>query len=182
MSINGISSSSVYQTNSAQSYRSRFDQIKDDFQKLGQDLQAGNLSQAQQDFTSLSQSIAPAQPNTNSPISQALATLGQDLQSGNLSGAQQDYSSLLQGLQSSAGQVHHHHHHHHAGANGQQNSAISQAFATLGQDLQSGDLSGAQQAYSTIQNYLQNLGYSSSSSSISSSAAQAAGSSVNFTV
>jgi len=183
MSVNGISSSSVYQSNSAQNYYSKFDQIKGVFQKLGQDLQAGNLSQAQQDFTSLSQSISPAQPNTNSPVSQAFATLGQDLQSGSLSGAQQDYSKLLQGLQSGAGQVHrHHHHHHHAGANGQQNSAISQAFATLAQDLQSGDLAGAQQAYSTIQSYLQNLNYNSSSSSSSGSAAQSSGSNVNVTV
>ena len=180
MSISGVFTSNIYQTNSAQSYRSTLDQIKGDFQKLGQDLQAGNLPQAQQDFASLSQTISPVQPNN--AVSQVFTTLGQDLQSGNISGAQQDYSTLLQSLQSGAGQVHHHHRHrHHAAANAQQNSAISQAFAALGQDLQSGDLSGAQQAYATIQNYLQNLGYSSSSTSSSNSTTQPAGSNVNVT-
>jgi len=181
MTISGVYTNAVYQSKSIQSYRNKLDQVKSGFRKLGQDLQSGNLSQAQQDFTSLSQTISAVPTNTSSVVGQALATLGQDLQSGNLSGAQQDYSKLLQGLQSGAGQVHRHHH-HHAGANGQQNSAISQAFATLRQDLQSGDLSGAQQAYATIQNYLQNLGYSSTSTLSSGLAAQAAGNSVNVTV
>jgi len=48
----------------------------------------------------------------------------------------------------------HHHHHHHGGGGSQQN-AISQMFQQLGQDLQSGQLSAAQQAYGSLQQELQ---------------------------
>jgi len=48
----------------------------------------------------------------------------------------------------------HHHHHHHGGGGSQQN-AISQMFQQLGQDLQSGQLSAAQQAYGSLQQEFQ---------------------------
>jgi hypothetical protein len=35
---------------------------------------------------------------------------------------------------------------------------VNQAFSTLGQDLQAGNLSGAQSAFATLQNDLQQIG------------------------
>jgi hypothetical protein len=52
MSIPGIASSlfSQFDPNAAQA---KFQQIKQGFQQLGQDLQSDNLAQAQTDFTAL---------------------------------------------------------------------------------------------------------------------------------
>jgi hypothetical protein len=102
MSIVGILSSNLFSagsaqnTPSAQPNPSAFQQIKTEFEQLGQALQSGNLSQAQADFAKLSQNISAATqssdtttPATNaSPAAQAFAQLGQDLQSGNLQGVQ----------------------------------------------------------------------------------------------
>jgi hypothetical protein len=70
-------------------------------------------------------------------------------------------------------QMHHHHHHH--GGGGSQANAIDQMFQQLGQDLQSGQLSAAQQAYTSLQQELQQFAgatgaTSSNSSSVSFSA------------
>jgi len=92
---------------------------------------------------------------------QEFQQLGQDLQSGNLSAAQQDYATIQQDFQSHAAA--HGHHHHHGGGSGQQ-SEISQLLSELGQALQSGNLSSAQQAYSTLMQDFQQFGQSSGSS------------------
>ena len=150
MSVAGISSTNVFQPDYAQS---NFKKVKSDFSQVGQDLQSGNLSQAQADFATLQKDL-PQQSgqNPSGQIGQDFTNLAQALQSGNLSQAQQAFSTTQNDLQS-AGQAHHHHHHH--GGGGGQNSAISQDFTQLGQALQSGDLSSAQSAFSTLQNDLQ---------------------------
>ena len=76
--------------------------------------------------------------------------LGKDLQSGNASAAQQDFANLQQDLQSQGAQGHHHHHHGGGAGSGQQTN-IAQEFAQLGQDLQAGNVTAAQQAYSAVQ-------------------------------
>ena len=68
------------------------------FQQLTSALQAGNLSSAQQAFSSLTGG-KPVQGNG------PLAQVGQALQNGDLSGAQK----ALQALQSNHGKHHHHH-------------------------------------------------------------------------
>lgn len=98
------------------------------FSQLAKDLQAGNVTAAQQDFSSIqqdfqnSQSQAPTQAgrhhhhhafssqSSTSPLAQLFSQLGQALQTGNLS--QQAYSTLQQDFQqfasaggSSAGSV-----------------------------------------------------------------------------
>jgi len=184
MSIIGILSSNLFaagaalNTQSSQNTPSKFQQIKAEFQQLGQDLQSGNLTQAQSDFATLSQNFpgasqsAAASTNavataSNNPVLQAFAQLGQDLQSGNLQGAQQDFTNLQQDLQQNSSQQvggHHHHHHHHAessqssSSSSQPGNPITQAFSTLAQDLQAGNLSGAQSAFATLQNDLQQIG------------------------
>jgi hypothetical protein len=189
MSVTGISSSSMTQINDAQYYRDRVQQIRNGFQQLGTDLQAGNLSQAQQDFATLSQNISSAQQQNNSSVDQDFISLGQALQSGNVSDAQKAYSALVQDLQQASARVHHHRHHRHhttvqqgaSSSDAQQSSPIAQAFDSLGKALQSGDLSGAQQAYATIIQDLQQYGLNASAVSSASAAAQAPGSNLNVT-
>jgi len=182
MSIIGILSSNLFSAGAAQNTQSSqntpsvFQQIKTEFQQLGQDLQSGNLKQAQSDFTTLSQNLSAASQssanNTNSgagstTVVQAFAQLGQDLQSGNLQGAQQDFTNLQQDVQQISSQQagrHHGHHHHHvessqsSDSSSQQSNPLVQAFSTLAQDLKAGNLSGAQSAFSALQNDLQQIG------------------------
>jgi outer membrane protein assembly factor BamD (BamD/ComL family) len=182
MSIIGILSSNLFSAGAAQNTQnsqntpSAFQQIKTEFQQLGHDLQSGNLSGAQSDFATLSQNISAANQSSattansatgSSTIAQAFAELGQDLQSGNLQGAQQDFTNLQQDVQQVASQQaggHHGHRHHHVESSqssstySQQSNPIVQAFSTLAQDLQAGNLSGAQSAFSALQNDLQQIG------------------------
>lgn len=173
MSVSGISSSSLFDYNT-QDVQNTQQQIHQEFQQLGQDLQSGNLSAAQADFADL-QSLTP-QSNSSSasqssnPLAQAFSQLSQDLQSGNLSAAQQDYATIQQDLQSGASQMHHHHHHHGGGSSsGSQGSTFSQMFSELGQALQSGNLSTAQQVFGSIEQEFPQLAQTSQSQSTSSS-------------
>ncbi|HXP79452.1 MAG TPA: hypothetical protein VN976_06080 [Verrucomicrobiae bacterium] len=211
MSIIGILSSNLFSVGAAQNAQrsqntqSTFQQIRTEFQQLGQDLQSGNLTQAQSDFATLSQNLSGASQNTaaanaaattaattsTNPVALAFAQLGQDLQSGNLQGAQQDFTKLQQDLsQSSSQQVegHHGHHHHHAessqsSSSSSQNNPIVQAFSALAQDLQAGNLSGAQSAFSALQNDLQQIGgfLTAGSNGASSTAVPSSAGSLNVT-
>jgi len=162
MSIAGIASSLFSQIGSLQNNPKS--QIQTEFQQLAQDLTSGNLSGAQSDFAALQKNAPGAQANSTSPLSQAFSALGKDLQSGNLSAAQQDFATIQQDISAAqqTGQVHHHHHHHGGESQASQStsgqSSLAQLFSTLGQDLQSGNLSSAQQAYSALQQDLQQLG------------------------
>lgn len=186
MSLSGISLSSLPPTNQSQS---PFQQFTTEFRQLGQDLQAGNLTQAQQDFVTLTQDAPKGQ--SNSTVTQLFTQLGQDLQAGNLTGAQQDYSTLhqdLQGVFANRVRPHQHTEPPTQGGAGQTqpptqggagqtepptqggagpNSSLAQEFNVLGQALQSGNLSAAQQAYTIIAQDFQ--GFSSSSGAASSS-------------
>jgi outer membrane protein assembly factor BamD (BamD/ComL family) len=171
MSIAGIASTLFSQLSSVQN--SKPTTLQSEFQQLAKDLQAGNLSGAQADFAALQKNASQATAKT---LSQAVSSLGNDLQSGNLTGARQDFASLGQDLQQAArqgGQIHHHHHHpaqesQSAGTSSSQQNSIAQLFNTLGQDLQSGNLANAQQAYASLQQDLQL--FSTSASSLAASA------------
>lgn len=113
----------------------------------------------------LSSILSPYQPAattstaTSNPITQAFNQLASDLQSGNLAAAQKDYSTLQQDLQSPGGLGHHLHNHHGirtpvVGDSGNQNPLL-QDLNQLGQSLTSNNLTGAQQAYTTLQQQLQ---------------------------
>jgi outer membrane protein assembly factor BamD (BamD/ComL family) len=184
MSISAIASS-LFQPSISQGVQNKFQQIQSEFQQLGQDLQAGNLSQAQQDFVTLQQNLPGGQQQntSSSPLAQAFNSLAQDLQAGNLSAAQKDFTTIQQDIQQGSGQIQHHHHHHidagqdSSSASGQQGNPIAQAFTSLGQALQSGNLSSAQQAYATLQQDLQQFlpGAGAGSSSTTSAASPAIG-------
>jgi hypothetical protein len=158
MSIAGIASSLFPQLNSLQN--SQTQQLSTEFQQLTQDLQTGNLTQSQTDFTALQKSEPAGFANSGSPLAQELNTLGSALQSGNLPAAQQDFANVQQTVQQNA-QLHHHHH-HGGGASPasstDQNSPFTQMLDTLGQDLQTGNLTQAQQAYSALTQNLQLFG------------------------
>ena len=158
MSVAGISSSNLFNY-STQSVQNKMQQFQKEFQQLGQDLQSGNMSAAQSDFATLQQ-YAPQTSSTsssqsNSPIAQEFSQLAKDIQSGNTSAAQQDYSTIQQDMQSHAAEGHHHHHSSGGGGGEGGQSAVSQLMTQLGQALQSGNLSSAQQAYSTLQQEFQ---------------------------
>lgn len=178
MSLSGISSSNLFNYEN-QSVQNKVQQFKQEFQQLGQDLQAGNLSAAQADFTTLQQigsngnstsSTSTSSPASSNPLVQAFNQLGQDLQSGNLSAAQQDFANIQQALQSQASQAHGHDHHHHGEGGDSQSNPISQLFQQLGQALQSGSLSSAQQIYTTMQRDFAQMGAGGTSAPASGTA------------
>ncbi|MGA2986256.1 MAG: hypothetical protein ABSG32_20820 [Terriglobia bacterium] len=171
MSVSGVASSSSL-SQSLQSWQAKAQKIQSEFQQLGQDLQAGNLTQAQSDFSTLSKNVSgPLQ--SNSALAQAFSSLGSALQSKGLSAAQQAYTTLQQGVQ----QATHGHPHHpqpegsSATTTSSQGSTLMQMVSSLGSALQSGNLSAAQTAYSTLSQDLQQLGLGSSTSSQSISGA-----------
>ncbi len=167
MSIAGIASSILTQLISSPQ-NNQAQQLKTEFQQLSQDLQSGNLTHAQTDFTALQQSTPAGFAQSKSPLAQEINTLGSDLQSGKLSAAQQDFANLEQTVQQSS-QIRHHHHHHGGGgesasstSSSQQDNPLTQLLNTLGQDLQTGNLTQAQQAYAQLTQSLSLFGFGSS--------------------
>ena len=119
-----------------------YQQVRGEFQNLGQALQGGNLAQAQTDFVILSATVS-AQYGANSAVSKTLSSVGQALQSGDLSTAQQAFSTLPPGLTGHSGTG--------PGGHGMMHPGLSQ----LGRALQAGDLTGAQQAFAALQTWQQ---------------------------
>jgi hypothetical protein len=140
MSIVGILSSNFYSANeaqdptgtaqSSQNNQTKSQQIKAEFQQLGQDLQSGNLAQAQTDYATLSQNFPGATQSAAAAAAAAAAAT---------TGAAPTPSATA------------------AAATGAATSASSaaQAFAQLGQDLQSGNLQASQQDFTNLQQGLQ---------------------------
>ena len=93
--------------------------------------------------------------------------LGQDLQSGNLTAAQSDYTTLGQNLQQNS--IHGAHLHSHSTNSSNTVSQSQQELSELGQALKSGSLSGAQQAYTSLQAELTPFAGSAASSNSPSS-------------
>ncbi len=166
MSVSGISATNLY-SGSDQNVVSKRQEIQKEFQQLGQDLTSGDLSAAQSDYTALQQLVPKLDSSTSSlstdPRVKAFDQLEKDIQSGNLSAAQQDYSNIQQMFQNRAEGGHH----HHGGGSGG-SGTIGELFQQLGKDLQSGDLSSAQQAFRLIQQDLQQNGQASSETSTQS--------------
>ena|SRR5882724_11671870 len=163
MSIAGIASN--FLLNSLSPKQTSLQQFKQEFQQMGQDLQAGNLKAAQDDYAQLQQieqkkNSSTSQTSTSS-VSQLFDQLGKDLASGNTSSAQDDFNDIVKAVQSNGPSVHHHHHHGGGGSSAQA-SAVQTDLNSLGQALQSGNLSAAQAAYTSVQTDLQSIGVVSS--------------------
>jgi hypothetical protein len=177
MSISGVSSRDPLQTSAAQGAQNRFQQIQTQFQKIGQDLQSGNLTRAQADYITLSQQLPGGLQASNSTgtdhtstLAKALQTLGKDLQAGNLAASQADFATIQQDVQQLSSSPNGRHHHHGVAGSSQPTiGTLQQDFTSLGKALQSGNLASAQQAYSTFQTDLQQ-GFSNSSAPTGSGA------------
>jgi len=147
-----------------------------EMQQLGQALQSGNLSVAQSDFAALQAAFSQPAATTGStstgsasnPVGQAFNQLGTDLQSGNVAAAQKDFSTVQQDLQNnlSSDHVRHHHHFSSGGGSGDSSSqnSLLQDLNQIGQSLSSSNLAGAQQAYATLQQQLQQFALGSEGS------------------
>jgi hypothetical protein len=173
MSISAIlnSSSNQYQIGAASNPHQQ------KMQQLGQALQSGNLSAAQSDFATLRAAFSqPATAtgststgSTSNPVAQAFNQLSTDLRSGSLSSAQKDFSTLQQDLQNNLSTDHLHHHHHLSSGGGSGDSSnqnsLLQDLNQIGQSLTSSNLAGAQQAYATLQQQLQQFALGSADSS-----------------
>jgi hypothetical protein len=160
MSIAGISSN--FLVNSLSPRQTSLQQFKDEFQQLGQDLQAGNLKAAQDDYAQLQKiqeqkNSSSSQSSATVSVSQLFAQLGKDLASNNVSSAQDDFNDIMKAIQSNGSRAHHHHH-HGGGASSTQTSAVQTDLNSLGAALTSGNLSAAQAAYASVQTDLQSIG------------------------
>jgi soluble cytochrome b562 len=171
MSVSGISSNNLFSYYNTQDVQSKMKQFQQEFQQLGQNLQSGNLSAAQSDYATLEQ-LMPQNNSTSSTQSsnsftQAFNQLATDLQAGNLSAAQQDFSTIQQDFQNQRPQMQGartHGHHHHGGEESGMNQ-INQLLDQLGQALQSGNLSTAEQVFSSLQQEFQQFSQSNGLSS-----------------
>ena len=137
MSVAGIASS-LFSQIAKSAEHTKPTSAQNEFQQLSQDLQAGNLTQAQSDFAALQQTTLVSSAGGSGAISQAFNALGQDLKSGNLTGAQQDFASIQQDIQQ-AGQFHRHHHHaeisNSSSASSQSSNSISATLCDSGAGL-----------------------------------------------
>jgi outer membrane protein assembly factor BamD (BamD/ComL family) len=146
LSSNLFAAGAAHTTQSSQNNPSNFEQIKTEFQQLGQDLQSGKLQAAQQDFTNLqldlqqnsSQQVGghhhyhhPAEnlqssssSQQSNPIAQAFSALAQDLRAGNLSAAQSAFATLQNDLQQIGGLL-------TAGSNGTSSTAIPSSTGSV---------------------------------------------------
>ncbi len=162
MSVSGISASSFFAGLNSSAVQNKFQKIQKGFQQVGQDLQSGNLSQAQNDFSSLQQllpsqqqnaaTVTPSTTPSSGPVSQTFAQLAQDLKTGNLSAAQSDFATLQQDFRQGAVTGHRHHHQHAESSQATaQQTGPATLFGDLSQELQAGNLTAAQQTYSALQ-------------------------------
>jgi hypothetical protein len=136
MSIAGIASTAFAQLANVQH---NYQKVQSEFKQLGQDLQAGNLTQAQTDFVSLSQSLATNQ-QTGAVTSAGTSPTTPPTSVGP--------NAVNQPGQANSAAASHHRIH------------FRQALSQLGQALQAGNLSVAQQAFATMEQIWQQFGSS----------------------
>ena len=145
MSVAGILSTAAFSLG-AHFFQTRNHKMKHELQ-LGQDLQAGDLSAAQNDLAALQRLQPKAATTTSSQTSGTIAKdftrLATDLKGGDTKAAQQDFSQLQQDVQTEVAGARHRRHTN-------SDSQIIQMFTQLGTALQSGNLAAAQQTYATM--------------------------------
>jgi len=168
MSISALSSNLVNDL-SPQQWQNPFKEVRQDFEQLAGALQSGDLSGAQSAYSSIQQLLAAntslsssSSPNT---LQSDFAALGQALSSGSLTQAQSAFSQLKSDFQAARQS-------RFDGANGpsqgqdqylpsssQGPNAVTQAledYTQLSSDIQSGDLTDAQTAYTSLQQLVGN--------------------------
>jgi len=140
MSIAGIAGTAFAQLANVQR---NYQKVQTEFKQLGQDLQAGNLTQAQADFVILSQSLASNQ-QTGAVNSAGTSSVSPPTVVGP--------NAVNRSTQTQSGSASHHRIH------------FRQALTQLGQALQEGNLAAAQQAFTTMEQIWQKFGGSVTSS------------------
>ncbi len=150
MSVAGITS---INSNQLANVQQNLQKVQSEFKRLGQDLQSGNLTQAQADFVTFSQALA-SPPNFVGPTAldkqAGTGTASSPANPPNIVGP----TALTQSASASHHRVH-----------------LRQALSQLGQALQAGNLSAAQQAFSTMSQIWQQFTGSSVSSTAGSAQA-----------
>ena len=140
MSIAGIASTAFAQLANVQH---NYQKVQSEFKQLGQDLQTGNLTQAQADFVTLSQSLASNQQTG------AVASAGT---SPTTPPTFVGPNAVNQPGQANSASASHHRIH------------FRQALSQLGQALQAGNLTAAQQAFASMEQIWQQFGSSAAAS------------------
>ena len=140
MSIAGIASTAFAQLANVQH---NYQKVQSEFKQLGQDLQTGNLTQAQADFVTLSQSLASNQ-QTGAVASAGTSPTAPPTFVGP--------NAVNQPGQANPAPASHHRIH------------FRQALSQLGQALQAGNLTAAQQAFTTMEQIWQQFGSSAAAS------------------
>ena len=141
MSVAGITSINSTQLANVQQ---NLQKVQNEFKQLGQDLQSGNLTQAQADFVTLSQSLS------SPPTFVGPTALGN--QAGTGSSPANPPNIVGPTAQTHSASASHHRVH------------LRQALNQLGQALQAGNLSAAQQAFTTMSQIWQQFTSSTSNS------------------
>ncbi len=181
MSISALSTNLIADL-SQQQRQNPFQQIKQDFQQLASALQSGDLQGAQSAYSNIQQVLGSNANSSGSGGSNTLqndfATLGQALQSGDLTQAQSAFSQLQSDFQAGrqsgragAGAAAQAQDQYVSSASQAQNAeqTAQQDYTQIGQDLQAGDLTNAQSAYSNLLQLVQAYqGPSSSNTAIPS--------------
>ena len=174
MSISALSFNLITDL-SQQQRQNPFQQMRQDFSQLASALQSGDLSTAQSAYSNLEQLLQARQsgPTSNTgstpatTIQNDFASVGQALQSGSIDQAQTAFSQMQKDLlafrqtPSAAPPVED----QYVPSTSQQGLSLTQQvqqnFAQLNESLQSGDLTGAQSAFASLQQALQNQGIQS---------------------
>lgn len=178
MSVSSVSSTTSSLTEGLENWASMMKKVQSEFKQLGQDLQSGDVSQAESDYTTLTQYLSDFSSNSTSSISSAastesgstslvdeLNTLGQDLQSGDLSAAQSDYTTLQNDLEQASNQApppppppNFSNTQASDSTTSTSSSTLLEELNALGDALSSSDLTSAQTAYATLQQDLLQFG------------------------
>jgi hypothetical protein len=143
MSVAGILSSSLFGASGSGALKntkgnsSSVSQFQQQFEQLGQDLKSGNLITAQSDLATLQQTV-PSQGGTRSTSTQGVSAV--QAKNGQIQGENHDFRHGSTPLSLEPGV-----------APGSATSADALLFQQMSQALQAGNISAAQQAYSSIQ-------------------------------
>ncbi len=165
-----------------------FQPIKTNLRQLAANLRAGDLTQAQSDYATLSNDIAASQLQGNETLAQDLSVVGAALEAGNLADAQAAFKTLAHDMRQLARVRHHHHEPRNGGAlpvdigERPASGPIADAFKTLKAALKSGNIDEAKEAYTTVRQFLQEFRLNADAVTSDSTAAPAPGSNLNLSI
>ena len=169
MSISGIGNGSSWFSNWGSADKTKSAEgvarTRAPLQQLGADLRSGDLAAAQGDFAAITgASGRPMNSRDATDFGAQMGALGTALQNGDLPAAQAAFQKISGLVNRSGLHSMHHHRHHHSGAQGAAPTApdaspadpFAPVFDSLGAAVQTGDFTGAQNAFTNLQSLLEN--------------------------